>query len=354
MNPAGILARNDIVLSRMYDALNSLPCGFVSFDDDGTIIAINSMLLDLLGYERDELEGRQLDAILPPGGQVFYQTHFFPLLKLQGTAEEIYFVLRAKEGSDVPVLTYGVRREVASASVNDCVFIRVTRREQHQEELARARELLIGVLGHDLRVPLAAVSIGAEQLLHDETLSPAGQRTALAILASARRAARMTAELLDFARVRFAGGIPIHRVRGDLQPVLEKVIAELRAVYLSVPIDLRIDGDCRGSWDADRTAQVMANLVGNAIDHGREGARVDVRLEGRLDAVTLEVRNAAHTVDGASLEEIFSPFRQGSGSVGLGLGLFIAREVVRAHGGTVTASAAEGVFAIRVVWPRTG
>ena len=338
----------------MYDALNALPCGFLSFDDDGTIIAINSMLLDLLGYERDELEGRELGAILPPGGQVFYQTHFFPLLKLQGTAEEIYFVLRAKKGSDVPVLTYGVRRAVASAHVNECVFIRVTRREQHQEELARARELLIGVLGHDLRVPLTAVSLAAEQLLHDETLSPKAQRTALSILASTRRAARMTAELLDFARVRFAGGIPIQRTPGDVRPVLEKVIAELRVVYPSVPVDLRITGDCHGSWDADRTAQVMANLVGNAIDHGREGAPVEVRLKGSRDTVTLEVRNAADTDDGAPLEEIFSPFRQGPGSAGLGLGLFIAREVVRAHGGSVKASAAEGTFAIRVVWPRNG
>ena len=338
----------------MYDALNSLPCGFLSFDDDGTIIHINSMLLDLLGYERDELEGHELGAILPPGGQVFYQTHFFPLLKLQGTAEEIYFVLRAKKGSDIPVLTYGVRRQVASAHVNECVFIRVTRREQHQEELARARELLIGILGHDLRVPLTAVSFGAEQLLHDETLSPSGQKTALSILASARRAARMTAELLDFARVRFAGGIPIQRVSADLRRVLEKVIAELRTVYPEVPIDVRIEGDCRGSWDADRTAQVIANLVGNAIDHGREDGRVDVRLEGRRDRVTLEVRNAAETGHGAPLDEIFSPFRQRPGSAGLGLGLFIAREVVQAHGGTITASTAEGVFAIRVLWPRTG
>jgi PAS domain S-box-containing protein len=325
----------------------------VSFDDDGTILAVNHMLLDLLGYRRDELEGRAFETILPPATRVFYQSHFFPLLRIQGKAEEVYFLLRASDGNDVPVLTYGVRREVATGFVNECVLIRVTLRERYQEELARARELLIAVLGHDLRVPLTAVSLGAEQLLHDEGLSPESRRTALAVLASTRRAARMTADLLDFARVRFAGGIPVQRAPVDLRVVLEKVIAELRAIYPSVPIDVRIDGDCRGSWDADRTAQVMTNLLGNAIDHGREGAVVAVDLEGGKEAVVLEVRNVAEAIDDPTLQNIFSPFDRRSGSGGLGLGLFVAREVAQAHGGGVTASRADGQFVIRVVLPRS-
>lgn len=336
----------------MYDALNSLPCGFVSFDDEGTILTVNSMLLDLLGYQRDELEGRQLESILPPGGRVFYQTHFFPLLKLRGTADEIYFVLRAKAGSDVPVLTYGVRREIETTAVNECVFIRITRRERYQEEMARARELLIGVLGHDLRVPLTAVSLGAEQLIRNESLSPNGQRTAVAILASARRAARMTADLLDFARVRFAGGIPVQRLDTDLRAVVEKVIAEIQAIYPGTPMQLHVLGDCTGSWDADRAAQVVANLVANAAEHGVQGAAVQVHLEAAQDAVTLEVRNASRGGDDSTLAEVFSPFRQGTGSTGLGLGLFIAREIVQAHGGTISASSEEGEFSVRTVWPR--
>lgn len=318
----------------MYDGLNSLPCGYVSFDDLGRILAVNTTLLDLLGYERDELEGGTLESLLPPGGRVFYQMHLFPLLKLRGMAEEVYLVLKAKDGADVPVLTYGSRRD----DVNECMFIRVTRREQYLEDAARMRELLIGVLGHDLRVPMTAVAFGAEQLLHDETLSPKGQRTAMAILASAKRAARMTADLLDYTRVRFAGGIPVQRGPADLRLVVEKVIAELSAIYPSVSIDFRVDGDCRGSWDADRAAQVVANLLANAIEHGIEGAPVSVTLDEVGDAVALEVRNTAAAESTTS---------------GLGLGLYVSREVVQAHGGSLDIAADDGVFTVRAVWPKS-
>lgn len=318
----------------MYDALNSLPCGYVSFDDQGRILAVNSMLLNLLGYERDELESREFESLLPPGGRVFYQMHLFPLLKLRGAAEEVYLVLKSKDGAEVPVLTYGSRRD----DVNECMFVRVTRREQYLEDAARMRELLIGVLGHDLRVPMTAVSFAAEQLIRDEPLSPKGQRTVMAILASAKRAARMTADLLDYTRVRFAGGIPVHRAPADLRLVVEKVIAELGAIYPAVAIDLRVGGDCRGSWDADRAAQVVANLLANAIEHGIEGTPVSVTLDGTADAVTLEVRNTAASTAATS---------------GLGLGLYVSREVIQAHGGTLDITAADGVFAARAVWPKS-
>jgi signal transduction histidine kinase len=330
-------------------ALDRLPCGYVAFADDGTILSVNDKLLELLGRERAEVAGTRLDNILAPGGAAFYSTHFFPMLKMHGAADEIYLVLQTKSGGIVPVLAYGVRGDV-----NECVFISVARREQYQNEIATARERVIGVLGHDLRVPITAVALGAETLLRQETLSPQGQQTALSILSSARRAARMTAELLDFAQARFTAGIPVQRQPINLRAVAEKVMAELRTIHPDVPLELRAAGDCRGSWDADRAAQVVANLVDNAIEHRCAGAPVIVLLEGCEDAVVLEVTNAAEPMDASAAHDLFSPFSRRRGSSGIGLGLFIVREVMRAHGGSVAASATAGEFRVRAVWPRSG
>ena len=329
-------------------ALDRLPCGYVAFADDGTIVSVNDKLLELLGSERTDVEGKRLASILAPGGAAFYSTHFFPMLKMHGAADEIYLVLQTKSGGVVPVLAYGVRGDV-----NECVFISVARREQYQDEIATARERVIGVLGHDLRVPITSVVLGAETLLRHETLTPEGQQTALSILSSARRAARMTSELLDFAQARFSAGIPMQRQPVDLRVVTEKVLAELRTIHPDVPLELHTGGDCRGSWDADRAAQVVANLAGNAIEHRAGGAPVLVLLEGSADAVVLEVTNAAGPMDPAVAHDLFSPFARRRGSSGIGLGLFIVREVMRAHGGSVTASAAAGEFRVRAIWPRT-
>ncbi|HYR27780.1 MAG TPA: histidine kinase dimerization/phospho-acceptor domain-containing protein, partial [Thermoanaerobaculia bacterium] len=192
--------------------MNRLPCGFLSFDDDGTILLANDRLLELLGRTREEVEGAPFVSILAPGGAAFYQTHFFPILRMHGAAEEIYLVLRTKEDALIPMLAYAARGEV-----NECVFISVTRREAYQDEIARARERLMGILGHDLRVPLTSITLGAETLLRRNTLSDEDQQLALSMLASARRAARMTTDLLDFARARFAGGIPVQRQPIDLR-----------------------------------------------------------------------------------------------------------------------------------------
>ncbi|MBD0325153.1 MAG: PAS domain-containing protein, partial [Pyrinomonadaceae bacterium] len=101
----------------MDDLLNTAPCGFLSFSDDGVILIVNSTLLESLGYALRELQGKNFESFLPVASRIFYQTHFFPLLKLHGKAEEIYLSLRANSGAEVPVLVNAVRR------VRDEVFV---------------------------------------------------------------------------------------------------------------------------------------------------------------------------------------------------------------------------------------
>ncbi|MBA2244781.1 MAG: PAS domain S-box protein [Gemmatimonadetes bacterium] len=123
----------------MDELLNTAPCGFLSFADDGTITTVNATLLGMLGYERDELTGRGIETILTIGSRIFYQTHFFPLVRLHGSAEEIFLMLRAKGGEDLGVLCNVARRERGGRFANDCVFIRVRERQKYEDELLRAK-----------------------------------------------------------------------------------------------------------------------------------------------------------------------------------------------------------------------
>jgi PAS domain S-box-containing protein len=123
----------------MDSLLDSAPCGFLSFTDDGAVLAINATLLRWLGFPADALVGRSIERLLPVASRIFYQTHFFPLLKLTGKVEEVYFALRTAEGEDLPVLVNAARREENGAAVNDCVFIVVRQRNRYEDEILHAR-----------------------------------------------------------------------------------------------------------------------------------------------------------------------------------------------------------------------
>ncbi|HEU0300675.1 MAG TPA: PAS domain-containing sensor histidine kinase, partial [Longimicrobium sp.] len=123
----------------MDDLLNHAPCGFLSFADDGAITAVNATLLRMLGYDADELTGRSIDAVLTVGSRIFYQTHFFPLIRMHGHAEEIFLLLRSRGGEEVGTLCNAARRERGGRTANDCVFIRVQERRKYEDELLRAR-----------------------------------------------------------------------------------------------------------------------------------------------------------------------------------------------------------------------
>ncbi|HEY9881924.1 MAG TPA: diguanylate cyclase [Leptolyngbyaceae cyanobacterium] len=122
------------------EVLDTAPCGFLSFSDDGTIVLINATLLELLGMALNEVCGRKIECLLPIASRIFYQTHFFPLLKLHGKAEEVYFSLRSKQGESIPMLVNGTRKEKAGEFVNDCIFIPIKQRIQYEDEILKAKK----------------------------------------------------------------------------------------------------------------------------------------------------------------------------------------------------------------------
>jgi PAS domain S-box-containing protein len=121
------------------DLLDRAPCGFVSFADDGTITCANTTLAQMLGYGRGELEGRRIESLMSVGARIFYQTHFFPIVRIHGRVEEIFLLLKDRDGDDVGVLANAVRHERGGAWANDCVFMHVRERRKFEDELLRAR-----------------------------------------------------------------------------------------------------------------------------------------------------------------------------------------------------------------------
>jgi signal transduction histidine kinase len=225
----------------------------------------------------------------------------------------------------------------------------VTSRFTAVAELERSlhySELFAGVLAHDLRNPLSAIQTAAQLvLMRQEGEGDRDAKPLSRIVASSQRMERMIDQLLDLTRARVGGGIEIQACEASLGDLCRQAISELELVYSDRTFQCSSIGDQHGVWDPDRLLQIISNLVANAIQHGRSGAAVEVRLDGRqTDSVILEVHNHG-AIASALLPTIFDPFRgarpRRGHARGLGLGLFIVKELVRAHGGSIDVRSSE-------------
>jgi signal transduction histidine kinase len=225
------------------------------------------------------------------------------------------------------------------------------------QETVRANELFTAILGHDLRNPLNAIVTAAQLGLRQAHDPVRSARCSNRILASGLRMARMIDQILDFTRLRLQQGLPISRAATELVSTVQQVIDELQVANPDRRIALERVGDTNGSWDADRVAQVFSNLVGNAVLHGDATHDVRVRVDGTApDVVRVEVWNSG-TIGPDLLTRLFVPFdaeKRRKSPQGLGLGLYISREVVIAHGGSVDVASSDAAGTSFVVTlPRT-
>jgi two-component system, sensor histidine kinase and response regulator len=236
------------------------------------------------------------------------------------------------------------------------VFFQLYRQKQQlvqelneRTETLRLNEMFAAVLGHDLRTPLGAI-ITAAQLLELHAADDLTREIAARTLSSGKRMNRLIDDMLDFARARLAGGIPLNRAAADLGALVQRAAQEHQTTFPDRRIDINCRGDLNGHWDADRLAQVVSNIIGNALQHGRDGEPVQVRLDGiHPDAVTREVVNAG-PIDPSVLPRLFEPFRggrrQNGRHEGLALGLYIAQHIVHAHDGRIAVDAENGTHAV--------
>jgi len=223
----------------------------------------------------------------------------------------------------------------------------VTEERRAREELAQAvlfRERLIGILGHDLRNPLNAIAVGAAVLRHRPDLPENARDQASKIDHAARRMAEMIRTLLDFAEARFRGTLPVSPVKSNLEDIAREAVDELKTAWSNRQIDVTVLGDPSGFWDPARMAQVISNLVGNALTHGSERTPVRIHIDGASADVRLTVHNCGPAIPSDLMPFLFEPFRRGGAEHkvrGVGLGLYIARQIVLAHDGSIEVSSSE-------------
>jgi signal transduction histidine kinase len=214
------------------------------------------------------------------------------------------------------------------------------------DEIGEFREQLIGIVGHDLRNPLSTILLAAHLLLQREGLGETETELARKITRSASLAARLIDQLLDLTRSRLGGGIPINPQPFDLNDVFQQVISETELKHADRPLSVDVRGDLTGLWDRDRIYQLLVNLVGNAVQHGAPRTAIELRIVGGDSEIVIEVANRGAPIPPAVLPFIFDAFRQGPTGHpcrprGLGLGLFIAQEIARSHGGSIAVTSSE-------------
>ncbi len=248
-------------------------------------------------------------------------------------------------------------REELELALRDALA-RLQQSEEALQQSLRISETFVGVLGHDLRNPLMAITTAASLL---ERLADDRQRKPIErIRGSATRMSRMIDQILDFTRIRTAGGFRIDREEVDSVEVARSVADELLAVDPGCRIDLTCTGRTIGAWDGDLLGQLLSNVIGNAIQHRRPGTVVRVHIDGAGDAsVVVSVENQG-AVPAEVLPVLFEPFRcrsdrKSARSSGLGLGLYISNQIVRAHGGTIAVESSEAIGTrITLSLPRVG
>jgi sigma-B regulation protein RsbU (phosphoserine phosphatase) len=284
----------------------------------------------------------------------------------EGTAQEWQeeYQLRRADGTWAHMVDrcHIVRDEQGRATQVVGALQDVTERKRLEAQALQRAEFerqLIGIVSHDLRSPLNAITLAATAVLRSEELEERQRRNAVRILTSADRATRMIRDLLDFTQARQGGGIPLNRQPTDLHHLVHTVVDELQVTRSDRAIQVEQSGDAKGEWDPDRLAQVISNLLGNALQYSPENSPVKITTRGEVDTVVLEVHNLGDPIPAEVLPRIFEPLERGAhvqvGRAGrsIGLGLFIVRHIVLAHGGRVSArSLADEGTSFSVLLPR--
>jgi signal transduction histidine kinase len=244
---------------------------------------------------------------------------------------------------------------LVGAALSFALVVRIERKARERAEQAvRFNEMFIGIVSHDLSNPVNAIGLAAEVVLASAT-DERQRRLAGRIATSNRRMARMIEQLQDLTRIRLGEGLSLRPTSVNLEMLARQIAEETEAAH-GCSIDVTVLGDPDGAWDVDRLGQVLSNLLANAAVHGTKGQGVLVRIDGSASpTLLLTVRNDGE-IPANLVPTIFEPFH---GSLethrsarGLGLGLYISREIVRAHGGRIAVACDDGGTAFRIELPR--
>ncbi|MEP6992820.1 MAG: sensor histidine kinase [bacterium] len=234
--------------------------------------------------------------------------------------------------------------------------------QRYALDVTSSRDVFLAVLGHDLRSPLGAMTMASQFMLDTGELQEPHLTLTTRIARSARRMNALVNDLLDLTRSRLGSGIPIVRAEMDLKAEAAHAIDEVRDANPGAVLQLNASGDLRGNWDCGRVSQVLANLLGNAVQHGLPKSKISLTVRGEASDVVLQVHNYGVSIPDDARAGLFDPLKRinsGNASKGnLGLGLYIAERIVAAHGGSITVDSAESsgtFFTVRLPrWDEPG
>jgi len=319
------------------------------------LLLTHPVALALLDVQMPVMDGFELAELMRGSPR----TRQVPIIFLTATDRNAVRTFRGYEAGAVDFLYKPFDPHILRSKVEVFVKLYAGQRQLAEQMAAlehslRTNEMFVAILGHDLRNPLSAMMSLAEMVARggeSERTRTLGQR----ICASGTRMARLVDQMLDLAAMR-AGKVELRPVSADLQGVCDTVIEEFAASHAAGRIVREARGDTRGWWDVDRLAQVFSNLVGNALQHGAE-APVRIDLDGTADeSVRVYISNTG-TIPSEMAARLFTPFERGaqeSGRQGLGLGLYIAHELVKLHDGAISVHSDGGETVFEVTLPKRG
>jgi sigma-B regulation protein RsbU (phosphoserine phosphatase) len=364
------------------DLFDSAACALDVTAEDGTILRANARLGEWLGLSNAELHGRRFQDLLTMGGRIFHQTHLAPMLRMHGSVSEVKLDMLHRDGHKVTVLLNASKRDQADAVVHDLALFGTTDRDKYERELLNARKLaeallqqrttaemalqqaqaelseayavaqrralfaeqMMAIVSHDLKNPLTAIRMASDFLSRSERTSK--ERQLLGHIAqSSERAQRMIADLLDFTQARVGHGISIKTTSLDLHAVIQHAVDELRMAFPNATLKHHTEGTGVACLDADRVQQVIGNLVANSVAYG--DLLLPITITSRLadKGCEVAVHNYGAVIPETLLAGLFEPMTrgtdQGSEVRSVGLGLYIVRELAKAHGGDVAVSSCE-------------
>lgn len=312
--------------------------------------------LALLDVQMPEMNGFEL-AELIRGSE---RTRHIPLIFMTAGTREQNWQFRGYETGAVDFLYKPIDPHMLTSKAN--VFFELHRRRQalaqelqERTEALRINEMFMAVLSHDLRTPLMSITAAASVLKRGLPPDKAANMVDR-VLRSSSRMGRMIEDLLDLTRIRQAGGLSLQLGMADMHGIVQRAAEELQTGFPDRQIVTDLDGDLEGTWDTERMCQVLINLVGNAVHHGAADQPVNILADGtQAGKVAVTVRNHG-TIPPDLLPHLFDPFRgrerPPGRHQGLGLGLFIADQIVRAHGGHIEVASADDITQFRVNLPR--
>jgi phosphoserine phosphatase RsbU/P len=347
------------------DLIDNAPCGYITLQANGRVDHVNLTLLEWCGHAVDDMIGKRFSDFLTMAGRIYYETHIAPLLRMQGFFNEFAIDMVAANSKPLQMIANANERRDPDGKLLAIrlALIKATDRRRYEQELVSAREFakaaenaaqeqlrrehetselreqFIAVLGHDLRNPLASISAGARIL--DRTAQSEKEQQIIAMMqTTVMRMSSMIDNVLDFARGRLGGGIALERDNGKpLEPVLTQVVDELRLASPGRIIEADFAINRPVHCDRIRIGQLFSNLLGNSLTHGATNKPVIVHAETDPAKFKLWVSNAGEPIPSEAMDKLFEPFFRGKARVsrqGLGLGLYIASQIAKAHGGTLT------------------